>query len=72
MPGRPKIEDDRGVVLGIAAEPCVFALAFAVDHVARRRQRAFDVGGYLAVVLDKQHAHHFSRMRPISPVAAST
>ncbi len=34
-PRQPEIEDDRAVILGVAAEPGFFAVAYGLDDVAR-------------------------------------
>ena len=67
-----EIEDDGAVILGVAAEPCLFAVAHGLDDIARGFERARDIRCDPPVVLDKKYTHHFSLIRSISPLRAST
>ena len=71
-PRQPEIENDRAIILGVAAEPCFFAVAHGFDDVASGFERARNIRCDPPVVLDKKYTHHFSLIRSISPLRAST
>ena len=70
--GQAEIENDRGVVLGVAAKPRLLAVADDLDDVAGGFQPAGQIRGDPPIVFDHQHPHHFSLVRLISPLWAST
>jgi len=67
-----EIEDNDTIILGIAAEPCFLAIARRLNQVARGFEGAPNIGRDPPVILDEQHTHHFSFVRSISPLRAST
>ena len=67
-----EIEDDGTIVLGVAAEPGLLAITHRFDHVAAGREGAGDVRGDAAIVFGQKNAHHFSFVRSIVAVLAST
>ena len=66
MPRQAEIEHDRAVVLGVAAKPRLLAVRRRFDDVAGRAERPLDLGRDSRIVLDHEHAHHFSLIRSTS------
>ena len=67
MLGTAQIEDDRGVILGVALEPGFLAIGFPIDHIPRFVQRCAHVSRDTLVVLHEQDAHQ-SPLLTILPV----
>ncbi len=55
--GQADVEHDRVIGLGVAEKPAFLAVESAVDRVARRLQRRYDLPVEIAIVFDNQQAH---------------
>jgi hypothetical protein len=55
-----EIEDDRTVILGIAAEPCFLAVARCLNQIASGFEGAHNIGRDPPVIFDELHPHYFS------------
>ena len=67
-----EIEDNGAIIFRVAAKPSLLAVADGFDNVAARRERPAHVGGDAPIVFDQEDAHHFSFMRSMTAVLAST
>jgi hypothetical protein len=71
-PWQAEVEHYRSVILGIAAKPRLLTVAHGFDHIPGGLERSRYIRRDPSVILDQKHAHHFSLMRRISLVRAST
>ena len=70
--GETEIKDDRTVIFGVTAEPGLLAVAHALDQISARLQRPRDIARNARIVFHQQNARHFSLVRSIAAVRAST